>query len=146
MALTDAAIRNLEAPAKRMQVADGGGLSLDLHPSGKKSWLYRYRLHGEYGRVSLGRYPDLSLKAARKKRDEMAGQVATGHDPARRKRSDRVGYALDSTVEEFGERYYAEQVVTARKNPLHIRRYLDNDVFPALGRKPLSTVTALGVC
>jgi integrase len=56
-----------------------------------------------------------------------------------------VGYALDSTVEEFGERYYAEQVVTARKNPLHIRRYLDNDVFPALGRKPLSTVTALDV-
>src|ERR1035437_284116 len=145
MALTDAGIRRLEAPAKRMQVADGSGLSLDLHPSGKKSWLYRYRLNGEYGRVSLGRYPDLSLKAARKKRDEMAGQVATGHDPARRKRSDRVGYALDSTVEEFGERYYAEQVVTKRKTPLHFRLYLHNDVSPARARKPLSTVTALDV-
>ena len=128
-----------------MQVADGGGLSLDLRPSGKKSWLYRYRLNGKYGRVSLGRYPDLSLKAARKRRDEMAGQVATGHDPARRKRSDRLGYSPDSTVEEFGERYYAEQVVTTWKSPMHVRRYLDNDVFPALGRKPLSTVTALDV-
>jgi integrase len=145
MALTDAAIKGLDTPTKRMQVADGSGLSLDLHASGKKSWLYRYRLNGEYGRVTLGRYPDLSLKAARKKRDELAGQVATGHDPARRKRGERLGYALDSTVEEFGERYYAEQVVTTWKNPMHIRRYLDNDVFPALGRKPLSTVTALDV-
>src|ERR1035437_937223 len=145
MALTDTRIKGLDTPAKKMQVADGGGLSLDLHPSGKKSWLYRYRLNGKYGRVSLGRYPDLSLKAARKKRDEMAGQVATDHDPARRKRGDRLGYAPDSTVEEFGERYYAEQVVTTWKSPIHIRRYLDNDVFPALGRKPLSSVTAIDV-
>jgi Arm DNA-binding domain len=143
--LTDAGIRGLETPAKRMQVADGGGLSLDLHSSGKKSWLYRYRLNGQYGRVTLGRYPDLSLKAARKRRDELAGQVATGHDPARRKRSERLGFAQDSTVEEFGERYYAEQVVPTWKSPMHIRRYLDNDVFPVLGRKPLSTVTALDV-
>jgi integrase len=128
-----------------MQMAAGGGLSLDLHPSGKKSWLYRYRLNGEYGRVTLGRYPDLSLKAARKRRDELAGQVATGQDPARRKRRDRLGYSLDSTMEEFGERYYAEQVVTSWKNPAHVRRYLDNDVFPALGRKPLSSVTAVDI-
>jgi Arm DNA-binding domain len=70
MALTDAEIRALEAPAKRIQVADGNGLSLDIMPSGKKTWLYRYRLNQEYGRVALGRYLDLSLKAARKKRDE----------------------------------------------------------------------------
>ena len=145
MALTDAGIRGLDVPAKRMQVADGGGLSLDLHPSGKKSWLYRYRLNGQYGRVTLGRYPDLSLKAARKKRDELAGQVATGQDPARRKRGERLGHSLNSTVEEFGERYYAEQVVPTWKNPAHVRRYLDNDLFPVLGRRPLSNVTVLDI-
>jgi hypothetical protein len=85
VAVTDAGIRAIEALAKRIQKADGNGLSLDVVPSGKKSWLYRYRLLGDYGRVTLGRYPDLSLKAARKKRDEMAVKVANGIDPAGRK-------------------------------------------------------------
>jgi hypothetical protein len=38
-----------------MQVADESGLYLDLHPSGRKTWIYRYRLNGAYGRVTLGR-------------------------------------------------------------------------------------------
>lgn len=143
MALTDAAIKAIETPAKRTQIADGSGLSLDVLPSGKKSWIYRYRLNGAYGRVTLGRYPDLSLKAARKKRDELAGQVAIGKDPARSRKSG--GFSGDSTVEEFAERYYAEQVVTRWKNPTQIRRYLDSEIFPVLGRKTLSTLTALDI-
>ncbi len=145
MALTDAEIRALGTPAKRTQVADGNGLSLDLLPSGKKTWLYRYRINGEYGRVTVGRYPDLSLKAARRKRDELAGKVAIGHDPARRKRGTQKGLDSNTTVEEFGQRYYAEQVVPAWKTPQHIRRYLDNEIFPALGRKGLAAVTALDI-
>jgi integrase len=145
MAVTDAQIRALEVPAKRMQMADGNGLSLDILPSGKKSWLYRYRINGAYGRVTLGRYPDLSLKAARRKRDELAGMVATGHDPARRKRGAKKGLDANTTVEEFGERYYAEQVVTTWKRPFQIKRYLDNEIYPTMGSKTLSAVTALDV-
>ena len=59
-------------------VSDGRGLSLDILPSGKMSWMYRYRLDGRQEKVSLGRYPDLTLKAAREKRDELAAQVAGG--------------------------------------------------------------------
>jgi integrase len=145
MALTDAQIRALEVPAKRMQMADGNGLSLDILPTGKKSWLYRYRINGAYGRVTLGRYPDLSLKAARRKRDELAGMVATGHDPARRKRGAKKGLDANTTVEEFGERYYAEQVVTTWKRPFQIKRYLDNEIYPTMGSKTLAAVTALDV-
>ncbi len=75
----------------------------------------------------------------------MAGKVATGVDPARRKRGERAGYTLDSTVQEFGERYYAEQVVTVRKRPEEVRRYLDNDVFPVIGAKPLTAVTVTDI-
>jgi integrase len=126
-------------------MADGNGLSLDILPSGKKSWLYRYRINGAYGRVTLGRYPDLSLKAARRKRDELAGMVATGDDPARRKRGAKKGLDANTTVEEFGERYYAEQVVTIWKRPFQIKRYLDNEIYPTMGSKTLAAVTALDV-
>jgi hypothetical protein len=40
--------------------------------------MYRYRQDGAYGKVTLGRYPDLTLRAARDKRDELAAQVVTG--------------------------------------------------------------------
>lgn len=145
VALTDAEIRSLAAPAKRIQVADGNGLSLDIMPTGKKTWLYRYRLNGAYGRVTLGPYPDLSLKAARIRRNEMAGKVAIGIDPARRKRGERAGFTVNCTVQEFGDRYYAEQVVPARKSPQDIRRYLDSAIYPWMGQKPLATVTALDI-
>ena len=126
-------------------VSDGRGLSLDILPSGKMSWLYRYFLNGEYGRVSLGRYPDLTLKAARGKRDELAAQVASGKSPALEAKERRAGLSTNPTVRDFGERYYKEQVLRRWKNPKAIRRYLDNEIYPTFGEKVLKDVNALDV-
>jgi integrase len=145
MALTDTAIKALKPKSARYLMSDGRGLSLDVLPSGKTAWLYRYRLDGRYGRVSLGHYPDLSLKAARSKRDELAAQVADGKCPALAAKQRREARSTDPTVREFGERYYNEQAVRNWKNPIAIRRYLDNEIFPALGDKALSDVNALHV-
>lgn len=145
MALTDAGIKGLKPKATRYLVSDGRGLSLDILPSGKMSWLYRYCLGGKYGKVNLGHYPDLPLKAARGKRDELAGQVAEGKSPALEAKLARAGLALNPTVREFGERYFKEQVVPNWKNPKSIRRYLDNEIFPSFGEKTLKDVNALDV-
>ncbi|MGC9157812.1 MAG: tyrosine-type recombinase/integrase [Terracidiphilus sp.] len=145
MALTGAGIRALKPRAGRYMVSDGRGLSLDILPSGKMSWLYRYCLDGKYGKVNLGRYPDLPLKAARAKRDELAAQVAGGKSPAVEAKQRRAGLSTNPTVREFGERYYKEQVVRNWKDPKTVRRYLDNEVFPTLGQKALKDVNALDV-
>ena len=145
MALTDAGIRALKPRAARYLVTDGRGLSLDVLPSGKMSWLYRYRLDGKYEKVILGRYPDLPLKAARGKRDELAGRVAEGKSPALEAKMARAGLANNPTVRVFGERYYKEQVVRNWKNPNSIRRYLDKEIYPSLGDKTLKDVNALDV-
>jgi integrase len=126
-------------------VSDGRGLSLDVLPSGKMSWLYRYRLDGKYGKVNLGHYPDLSLKAARGRRDELAAQVAGGKSPALEAKQRRTGFSTNPTVREFGERYYREQVVRNWKDPEDIRRYFDNEIFPTLGDRLLKDVNALDV-
>ena len=145
MALTDAKIKALKPRASRYLVTDGRGLSLDVLPSGKVSWLYRYRLKGSYEKVTLGRYPDLTLKAAREKRDCLAARVADGRSPAQEAKKSKSGTAINSTVRDLGERYFQEQVVRNWKNPAHIRRYLDNEVYPALGDKLLKEITALDV-
>jgi integrase len=126
-------------------VSDGRGLSLDVLPSGVKSWLYRYRLNGKYGKVNLGHYPDLPLKTAREKRDAEAGKVAKGESPAMEKKLARAGLTTNPTVREFGERYFKEQVVSNWKDPKSIRRYLDNEILPAFGEKALKDVTAMDV-
>ena len=145
MALTDARIKALKPKPARYLVTDGRGLSLDVLPSGKLSWLYRYRLNGTYEKVTLGRYPDLTLKAAREKRDELATQVAEGKSPALEIKRARTGVATNPTVSEFGERYFKEQVMRNWKNPRDIRRYLDNEIYPTLGDKLLKNVTVLDV-
>jgi integrase len=145
MALTDAGIKALKPRAARYLVSDGRGLSLDVLPSGKMSWLYRYRLDGKYGKVNLGHYPDLTLKSARVERDRLAAQVVSGKSPALEAKQRRAGLAINPTVREFGERYFQEQAVKNWKDPKDIRRYLYNEIFPTLGDKTLKDVNALDV-
>lgn len=145
MALTDAGIKALKPRAGRYMVSDGRGLSLDILPSGKMAWLYRYSLQGERGKVTLGGYPDLTLRKARERRDELAAQVAGGKSPAWEVKQRRTGLNTNPTVRVFAERYYKEQVVRRWKDPKSIRRYLDNEILPSLGDKTLKDVNALDV-
>ncbi|MHB1857086.1 MAG: tyrosine-type recombinase/integrase [Acidobacteriaceae bacterium] len=145
MALTDTQIKALKPRASRYLMSDGRGLSLDILPSAVTTWIYRYRRDSKQLKVTLGRYPDLSLKAARAKRDDLAAQVAQGKSPAEEKKQARSGNPGNPTVREFGERYFREQVAKNWKDPSNIRRYLDNEIYPAMGDKLLKEVTALDV-
>jgi hypothetical protein len=49
-----------------------------VFPTGGIVWCYRYRLNGKYEKLTLGKYPALTLKNARLKRDEAAQQAALG--------------------------------------------------------------------
>lgn len=145
MRLTDAKIKALKPLSKRYLVTDGDGLSLDVLPSGKMSWLFRYRHEGKQEKVVLGQYPGMSLKAARQARLQKAAQVAGGKSPAAEKKQARTGRTSNPTVRDFGERYFKEQVMRNWKDPGTIRRYLDNEIFPTLADKLLNDVTALDV-
>lgn len=142
MPLTDLEIKGLRPKASRYLVTDERGLALEVMPSGGMSWRYRYRLNGKLEKVALGPYPALGLKAARAKRDEMAAAVAQGESPAQQKQLRKVALSAATTVQEFGERYFADVVSRDRKNTKIIRRYLDKELYPPLGRRPIRDVTA----
>ena len=69
MALSDTAIRHAKPTDKTQRLADGGGMYLELAPSGGKWWRLKYRFGGKEKRLSLGTYPDTGLADARGKRE-----------------------------------------------------------------------------
>ena len=88
--LTDPAIRKAKPSEKPRKLSEGGGLYLELQPSGARWWRLKYRIDGKEKRLSLGVFPDVSLSEARVKRDAARKLVAAGADPSDdRKRSSR---------------------------------------------------------
>jgi integrase len=141
--LTDLAIRALKPKSVRYYKHDHGcpGLWLEVFPSGTLAWRYRYRLNGKAEKVAIGKFPDVNLKTARQKRDELAGKVSKGQSPASQKQLSKIALASTSSVREFGERYFKEVVIPDRKDTTIPRRYLDREVYPAFGAKALGDVT-----
>ncbi len=78
MPLTATAIRNAKPGAKTRRMFDGQGLYLEVAPSGGKWWRFKFRFRGKEKRLSLGVYPEISLKAARDQRDEARKLLAGG--------------------------------------------------------------------
>ena len=61
--------------------------TLRFPPRGGKWWRFRYQFEGRENRLSLGVYPDVSLKGARNRRDEARKMVAEGIDPSQRRKA-----------------------------------------------------------
>ena len=69
---------------------DAGGLHLLVNPTGGKWWRWKYRFGGKAKLLSFGVYPDVSLKAARDKRDDARKQLAAGIDPGQARKAEKV--------------------------------------------------------
>lgn len=142
MALTDTALKALRPRDKTYTVTDDRGLYVEVFPTGGVVWRYRYRLNGKYEKLTLGKYPALTLKNARLKRDEAAHQVAMGESPARKKQQEKVAGAEDATVADFAERFFKDIQSRDRKDVTMPRRYLEKDILPHIGSKPVRDITA----
>ncbi len=148
MGLTDREISALKPSIKRYVKRVERGLLIEVNPSGGMSWIFKYTINGKQDKLVMGRYPDLTLKKAREMRDKLAAQVAEGKSPAEEKRKLRQTSVADSkvlTVREFGQRYYDDQVAKNWKDPSGELRYLEKDLYPALGDRPLKDITALDI-
>jgi integrase len=100
MALTDIQIRNSKAKDKQYKLSAGLGLYLIITPKGGKWWRVRYRFGGKQKELSVGTYPDITLKAATIKRDGIRTMVLDGIDPAIERKADKLA---DVSGETFGE-------------------------------------------
>jgi integrase len=141
MALTDTALKALKPKDKPYTLADERGLYVEVFPTGGIVWRFRYRINGRQEKLTLGKYPALTLKNARIKRDEAAQAAAMGESPAQQKQLAKVAAADATTVADFGERFFREIVAKDRQNMTSPRRYFDKSIVPAIGTKPMRDVT-----
>lgn len=81
MSLTDTAVRNAKPGSKPRKRWDVDGLFLLMAEGGGKLWRLKYRFGGKEKLLALGAYPEVSLKAARERRDAARALLAQGIDP-----------------------------------------------------------------
>lgn len=145
ISLTDATIRNAKPGAKPSKLFDGAGLYLEIAPAGGKWWRLKYRHDGKEKRLSLGVYPDVSLKDARDRRDAARKLLANGVDPgAHRKamksaRAERAANSFEAVAREWLAKHAANW---AQSNKDRVTRLFERDIFPWIGATPIADVLA----
>ncbi|MGE0012325.1 MAG: tyrosine-type recombinase/integrase, partial [Azoarcus sp.] len=148
MAITDTAIRLSRPSDKAFKLSDGNGLVLIIQPAGSKLWRFNYRFNGRQKTLALGKYPDVSLASARRRRDAARAQVAEGIDPGEakkeRKRADKVAAA--NSFEAVARAWWEKWRTDRTEGTAHATiRALEIHVFPHIGDKPISTINPIDI-
>ncbi|WP_034607612.1 tyrosine-type recombinase/integrase [Megalodesulfovibrio gigas] len=140
--LSDAKVRAAKPQDKPYKLFDGQGLYIEISPAGGKLWRWKYYFQGKEKRLALGRYPAVSIAAARglvKGHQEVLGR---GMDPA----EERVGaYSapasphLEDVAREWFDKFRPKWTQGHAET---ILARLANNVFPYLGNSPISTIAA----
>ena len=144
MALTDTVIKQAKHGPKPIKLSDEKGLFLLLQPSGGKLWKLKYRFVGVEKKLSLGKYPDVSLREARRKRDEARADLASGLDPGEIKRAAIVSAKLNAATtfrgiaDEYLDKCAREEraAVTIKKS-----RWMVSLLEAKLGARPIADIT-----
>ncbi|MBT5107022.1 MAG: integrase arm-type DNA-binding domain-containing protein [Porticoccaceae bacterium] len=144
MSLTDTKVRNSKPTEKTQKLFDGNGMYLEISPKGGKWWRLKYRFAGKEKRISLGVYPDTSLKDARTRKDEARKLLANGVDPsiARKAQKLQTFEAAVNSFEAVGNEWLLKQ--KHRWSEVHFTKVtamLEKNLFPWLGSRPISEIT-----
>jgi integrase len=144
MSLTNVAIRNAKPDTKPYKMSDEKGLYLQVTSTGKY-WRMNYRFAGKQKTLAFGVYPDVSLAEAREKRDEARKLLANDTDPSLVKAVKKQAKyeASENTFEAVAQEWYAKKLPTwAPATAIKVKRYLEKDLYPWLGRRPIGEVGA----
>jgi integrase len=147
-ALTDTAIRNAKPADKPYKLRETGNLYLLVAPTGGKLWRLDYRFDNKRKLLALGRYPDVSLEKARKRRDEARKLLVNGVDPGAVKKAQkaaRKAWAVNSFEVVAREWFEKWKTGKAESHYGKVIARLEKDVLPWLGRRPVAEIAALEV-
>ncbi|EHR2382922.1 tyrosine-type recombinase/integrase [Salmonella enterica] len=149
--LTDVQIRAWKNSGEHFEGrADGDGLYLCFPKSySAPFWRFRYRFAGKQRAMVIGSYPELSLAKARETTKQLSARVTLGYDVAGEKQ-ERKAEALRKMedekhalrVSELAAEYFERQILNRWKHPDILRRRIDKDINPAIGRLRIEEVKA----
>lgn len=143
--LTDAKCRNAVCPPERKQARfpDSGGMYLQVSPAGSKRWFLKYRLGGREKQLAMGSYPEVSLTAARKTRDEAKLKKAEGIDPIQLRKTEKLKSTTPeaNTLKATSLEWYAMKLDGWSSHyAIREKRNLEKDLFPFLGNRHIGEI------
>lgn len=152
MPLTDKQIQNAKPGIKPDQtvtnklykISDSNGLYLEVPMKGNKRWRYKFYFEGKEKRLSLGTYPKISLKDARRKRDQMRLMLDDGIDPSYERKSQKLhSSAIGTSYEEVAREWHSRNKNnwTQKYADLTLSR-LEQNAFPWLGGRSIDKISA----
>ncbi len=133
------------APGKKVtRVYDGNGLYLFITEKGAKYWRFKTRYQGKEILLSLGVFPTVSLADARRQSEEYKEMIRQGVNPATNRKAAKVAQAAVDSFETVAREWFTVYLVDkATSHRRVVVASLEHDVFPAIGTRQISEVTAL---
>jgi integrase len=148
MPLTDVKIRTLKPSDKPQKYSDGGGLYLQVSPSGSKLWRMAYRFSDRQKTLSFGVYPTVSLAQARALRDQAKQKLADGIDPGEEVRREKIKqkFSVGTTFSAIATELIAKAEAEGKSEAtLRKKRWFLDLLEQDLGRMAITEINATDV-
>lgn len=149
--LTEVAIKKAKPEEKPYKMADGGGMYLEVMPTGSKYWRMKYRIDGKEKRLAIGVYPEVTLAEARDRRADARKLLANGGDPSAIKQAAKqlIQKSLQIEANTFSNLAAEFHKV---KSPMwtegHAKQWLGNlakYALPLIGDKPITDIEPMDI-
>jgi integrase len=143
MKFTDRQIKNLKPQAVRYEVFEDRGFGIRVAPSGRKTFIYLYRMPGESKkrRLTIGIYTTLSLAEANRKYAEARGMVAQGIDPGSRTVAERVEERKAPSLANLAAEYMEKWAKPRKRSWAEDKRILEKDILPVWGQRKAKDIS-----
>jgi integrase len=148
MPLSDTAIKNAKPkPDKSYKLSDEKGMYLLVHNNSSKYFRLDYRFASKRKTLTLGVYPETTLKQAREKRDSARSQIADGIDPSENRKAIKASKVKSSSnsfeiiAREWGEKHVNDWQDKNNRS----KRMLERNIFPWLGSKAITAILPIDI-
>lgn len=142
MRISDKLVRGLAVPVKGNRItydAELRGFGVRITAKGVRSFILNYRCKGRERRITIGRYPEWTVLAARKQAEEYRRAIDLGNDPLENRENVRNA----PTVNDLFERYAREHLPKkAPRSAADDRSMWINIILPELGPMKVAEVTS----
>lgn len=142
--LSDSKLRSLHRKPRDKQdvFSDRDGLYIRVSPTGKVAFFIRYRYNGKADQLTIGSYPEMSLKEARDRNIEYRAGLRDGIDPKVKKRTKIAANQEAILFSDLIDRWYELEAKPRKKRADLVYRAIRNHLFDYLGNLPAKDITA----
>lgn len=146
--LSDVQVRHWIKAGQPIAKAQGEvpGLTFTLSAKGTAAWVLRYRVGGKARELTIGRYPDYSIKRAKEEALEARVKIQKGIDVAREKQKGSIERAAAKSFHQLATDYMEKAFPNLAANTIKQRRHhIEDVILPKIGRLAAREVTTADV-